>query len=240
MTATTNTNGRNVRKSLAEQIDRLEQLLEGLGNTINETVQDAVQVAINEVLMNTELQSRLRETQNAATAQPKVQGWFNWMGNAVKGSCTTAWSKVSWVCAKVAEGAQKCWSWLCQKTTQTAAPIRKAVSLGWTWCWRKLKNAGIWSAERTMRLVAGCRNLSKGMSAVGQFLWHIRKSLVLALGVGCVVGLGCYLAGPVISSLVSGLAGFAGALFGSAMNALRRALAGVSLQHSYPESPSMA
>ena len=58
------------------------------------------------------------------------------------------------------------------------------------------------------------------------------KPVLVALGVGITVGLGCYLAGPVIASAVSGLAGFAGSLLASALNALRRGLAGLQLHHA--------
>jgi hypothetical protein len=49
----------------------------------------------------------------------------------------------------------------------------------------------------------------------------MRKALLAALAAGLTVGLGCYYAGPVVSSLVSGLAGFAGSLAGGATRALR-------------------
>jgi hypothetical protein len=231
MTTTTNTNGRTVRKSLADQIDRLDTMLEGLADGINETVtavvQDAVkkavQAAIGEVLANAELQNRLQAAQstNNAPARPATPSF----GQKLKG-----W--IGWACAKVAQTAKKCWTWLCLKTSHPAVQVQKGMSLGWTWCLRNLRNAGIWIAEHTTHLVSGCRNVCKSMSTLGQFLWHCRKSLVIALGVGMLVGLACYLAGPVISSTVSGLAGFAGALFGSAMNALRRMLAGMSLENS--------
>ncbi len=73
--------------------------------------------------------------------------------------------------------------------------------------------------------------------ALGAFLgsaagvaWQARQPLLLALGVGAALGLGCYLAGPVVSSAVSGFAGFVGALVASAVNSLRQALLGISFQ----------
>jgi hypothetical protein len=58
----------------------------------------------------------------------------------------------------------------------------------------------------------------------------MRKPLLIALGVGAVLALGCYLAGPVVSSAVSGLAGFVGSLAASAVNSLRLALLALDLQ----------
>ena len=66
----------------------------------------------------------------------------------------------------------------------------------------------------------GCWALLCGASGVA---WRARKPLLLALGVGAVLGLGCYLAGPVVSSAVSGFAGFVAALVASAVNSIRRA-----------------
>ena len=57
------------------------------------------------------------------------------------------------------------------------------------------------------------------MPALLMVLWAYRKPLVIALGVGLVIGLGCYLAGPLVASLVSGAMGFLGALV---VNLLRR------------------
>jgi hypothetical protein len=51
------------------------------------------------------------------------------------------------------------------------------------------------------------------------------KPLLVALAVGTTVGLGCYLAGPAVSSAVSGVAGFAGSLVASGLSRLRRILA---------------
>src|SRR5260370_7374584 len=45
-TTTTTSNGRAARKSLAEQIDRLDNLLEGLSENLTEAVADAVRAAV--------------------------------------------------------------------------------------------------------------------------------------------------------------------------------------------------
>ena len=78
MANTSSANGRTQRKSLAEQIDRLDAILDGLAEGINDTVvaavqeavQGAVQVAVRaavvEVLTNEELRRRLQP----ATAGP--------------------------------------------------------------------------------------------------------------------------------------------------------------------------
>src|ERR1700692_4536221 len=99
MTATMNTHGQTIRKSLADQIDRLDQILDGLAEGINETmtaawqdaVKDAVQVAVAEVLTNAELQKCLRgnlvsdnepDRPAALSFGQKIKGWFGWVGMA--------------------------------------------------------------------------------------------------------------------------------------------------------------
>ena len=64
----TSANGRAQRKSLAEQIDRLDLILDGLADGLQEAVADAVtaavsvavQAAVREVLTNPQLLERLR------------------------------------------------------------------------------------------------------------------------------------------------------------------------------------
>ena len=76
-----------------------------------------------------------------------------------------------------------------------------------------------------------------GLSALGRRVWlggaltvllarRYRKPLLVAMAVGTAVGLGCYLAGPAVSSAVSGLAGFVGSLVAGTRDRLRRMLAG--------------
>jgi hypothetical protein len=50
-----------------------------------------------------------------------------------------------------------------------------------------------------------------------------RKPLLIAGGVGLLVGVGCYFAGPAIASAVSGLYAFAGTLAARAWKKLRQA-----------------
>src|SRR5262245_66223003 len=96
---TTTTNGRT-RKSLAEQIDRLDAILDGLADALNEAVadavrdavtaavQEAVHAAVVEVLTNAELRKRLGVVPTPVT-QPAVP-----------------------VVVCLAGAARRCWNWL--------------------------------------------------------------------------------------------------------------------------------
>jgi hypothetical protein len=58
-------------------------------------------------------------------------------------------------------------------------------------------------------------------------IWACRKPLLIALGVGLLIGMGCYLAGPLVSSTVSGVAGFVGILAVDLFAQFRRMLGAV-------------
>ena len=62
-------------------------------------------------------------------------------------------------------------------------------------------------------------------------LWACRKPLLIAVAVGLVVGLGCYLAGPLVASTVSGLAGFLGTLAAGVVKQLRQMVGQVEMPH---------
>src|ERR1700746_3724850 len=113
MTTMTQSNNRTERKSLAEQIDRLDKILDGLAEGLNEAVvtavQDAVTVAVRqaiqavvtEVLTNPDLLAMLRgPLASAASAtiqpaaesgEPQPQGWLSrargWMRRQWSGAC---------------------------------------------------------------------------------------------------------------------------------------------------------
>src|SRR4029077_6840867 len=106
--ATTTTNGRPARPTLATQIDRLDTLLDGLSENLTEAVADAVRAAVltavqtvlTEVLTNPEVLARLRDAlPPAATVSPAVAraSWkermakvWSWLGAKVRsvvGAC---------------------------------------------------------------------------------------------------------------------------------------------------------
>ena len=62
------------------------------------------------------------------------------------------------------------------------------------------------------RLTTIGRGIWWGAVDASRFFRQVRRSLVVALGVGVVVGVGCFVAGPMVASTVSGFAGFVGSL----------------------------
>jgi hypothetical protein len=201
-----NANGRAQRKSLAEQIDRLDLILDGLADGLSAAVADAVtaavgtavQAAVREVLSNPQLLQRLRPEPAPAPG--------------------TYRRLASWLCGRLAGALCQCW----RGVSTAAAQVRQKVE------------------EVTAVLRAGRQALvgrvCGGLTAFGRRVWlggallvllarRHRRPLLMALAVGATIGLACYLAGPAVSSVVSGVAGFVGALAASALTRLRRMLA---------------
>jgi hypothetical protein len=93
-TTTTNPDGR-ARKSLAEQIDRLDAILDGLSealqgavadavkDAVGQAVQEAVRAVLSELLTNRDLQQQLQQAAQPAPAPPQeAQGTKSWLGRA--------------------------------------------------------------------------------------------------------------------------------------------------------------
>src|ERR1700732_2466797 len=72
--------------------------------------------------------------------------------------------------------------------------------------------AGPWTVEVATGTIDVSRKVMKCARAcwvrlvlVASLVNQLRKPAVVALGVGALVGLGCYLAGPVVAATISGL-----------------------------------
>lgn len=180
-----NTNGR-VRKSLADQIDRLDQVLDGLTVGLHEAVasavRDAVEVAVREtvnavlteVLTNPVVQEKLRDLatppEQPVSEAPKpglrerIACIGSWIGEQVRSAYQAA-------CSLLSKGCRAC-SKLCQR-------VRK----GCVSCWSR-------------------------MQAVRRY----KVQLLSALFVGVAVGAAAYVAGPWLAASVSAVGGFAATL----------------------------
>ncbi len=101
-------NGR-ARKSLADQIDRLDKVLDGLADGLNDAiasaVQEAVRAVLKEVLVQQELLAKLQaETtvqKPAAEAKPTLHG-------RIAGVCRQAWARVKELFGSAGRGAATC------------------------------------------------------------------------------------------------------------------------------------
>jgi hypothetical protein len=182
-TAIATSNGR-ARKSLADQIDRLEGILDGLAEALNEAVVQAVRQAVTvavrtalaEALANPDLRARM-VVAPAADVGPRPSMLKRLMAAArrTKNRITTAIGRFGrWVFGSV------------RALPRNTGRLARA---SWRVNWRGLRWLG-----------ASARKLPSQ-------IWRMRGPVLLALSVGGVVAWGCYVAGPIIAATVGGLAG---------------------------------
>jgi hypothetical protein len=205
--STTGANGRAQRKSLAEQIDRLDQILDGLADgldaavagAVTAAVGTAVAAAVREVLSNPQPLERLRPEPAPAAGKPR--GLLRRLSGGLAGALRRCGGRL----AAVAGRGRR-------KAGEVAAALR----------------AGRQALAGRVRagMTSFARRVWRGGALAVLLARRYRKPLVAALAVGAAVGLGCRLAGPAVSSAVSGLAGFVGALAAGTPSRLRRVLAG--------------
>jgi len=196
MNATTiSPNGRPLRKSLASQLDRLDNILDALSDGLNQAVatvvedavSKAVAVAVRELLTNSELLRAIHGPQPAnSRAAPEPP--------------PTAPPRPNLLRQILDRGRAT----LVHAAAVTVASLFSARS----WVGTKVRLAVSHMAER-------CARIRDGFSSALLLLWHGRKIVLAALGAGLLVGLGCYHASPLVASTVSGLAAFAGSVAGA-------------------------
>jgi hypothetical protein len=174
---TTTSNGR-ARKSLAEQIDRFDKMLEGLSEELSAAVGDAVrsvvavavreavQAVLTEVLTNPELLARLRKALPVATPVPRP---------------------------RLRERLVQAWSWLSGQVRSVLAACQGGLN--------RLGAAAVHHFQRAQQAAqAAWLRL--------RVLRHFRGQLLLAVGIGVAAGVAAFLAAPWLAAVLSGLGGF--------------------------------
>ncbi len=200
----TMTNGRQ-RKSLANEIDRLEATVDALAIGLNEAVatvvekvvekivRDAVQTAVAEVLANPELRKKL--------APPKKS-----VPSKVVGAITSA-----------GRSAVRVAKWVSAKAVKTGHLAQNGIRAGGA-----AAIAKVCAADRCVRTLA-CRSWVRAQRTLA-LVRRLRRPLLTAAGIGFVVGVGCYVAGPAVASVISGLAAMTTSMTAQALSWLRRNL----------------
>jgi hypothetical protein len=186
---TLNMNGRT-RKSLADQIDKLERLLDGLAEGLNEAVAAAVQEAVSQVLTQLlaapELQARLQAAVPPAmpatptpTVLARVRAACQRVGTLISDRVRALGRNVQVLATRVKLSCHQCWVRCTATCVHFARNVRGWFLTGWL-------------------LLHGARHLAGFVAA--------------ALAVGTAAGMGAYLLGPTIAAAISGTSGFVGAL----------------------------
>jgi hypothetical protein len=218
MTTTNTNNSRPQRQTLASQIDRLEDILAGLpeslGQTVAEAVQDAVgkavELAVREVLTNPDILRALQAAvPNAAPAKSAQDG-------SVAKSLGQTWQRTR-------ENAARAGARVGEKAVAVGGSLARACA----WVGGGLQAAWNWLSGACGRAAAGVAATCSALPALMLMLWAYRKPLLIALTFGLVVGLGAYYAGPAVSATFSGLLAFVGALVVNLVRRLKQVMEAV-------------
>jgi hypothetical protein len=191
MAMTNEVNGR-VRKSLAHQLDRLDSILNGLAEALDESiaqavrdavgiaVREAIEAAVRELLSRPELLAALRPAEGPAPPPADCAARARRAGRracgGVRALLAPVGGAVRWVAAATDE--------LFRPAGTRCAEVTRALVR---------RTAGL-----TARLVAGL-----AMAVV--VAWHLRRRMSAAAAAGVAAGMAGYLAGPVVTAAACGM-----------------------------------
>jgi hypothetical protein len=195
----TTANGR-IRKSLAEQIDRLDHILDGLADALNQSVADAVKQAVT-LAVQEAIQGILAEVLNNPELLVKLRGLV---------SVTTPTTSVPVTAAAPAA------------TTSRVGRLTGQVGSWLGRGWRSVRQACVSVTSSVTHALAATKRR-------WQMMRQFRFPLLTALGVGLVVGIVAFCGGPYIAAVTGWIAGFTSALIAQAGVFLRRTLAALEM-----------
>jgi hypothetical protein len=176
----TNTNGRQERKTLAGQLDRLDNTIDALADGLNKFVADAVREAITAAVSQT-VEAALREL----LARPELLRQL--AGQAVPPT------------AAVVEPVKP--SLLRRLVSSEAQRVR----LGWAWVALRVGTKVTGVKEQAHTTWQRIRMLPTRMGELLKSGWRHRRRVGLAMGGGLLTGLCSYAAGPVLAAIACGV-----------------------------------
>jgi hypothetical protein len=179
---TTTTNGR-ARKSLAEQIDRLDQVLDGLAESLNEAVATAVKEAVG-VAVKEAVQAVLTEVLTNPAILAKLCGMATPNARPVNEVPKPG----------LRERVSRVWSWIGVRLISVCEAAGELGRYGWQTC-----------GKLHQRVRQGCMSFWTRVRVVR----HFKVQLLNALAVGVAAGMTAYFAGPWLAAGVSAAGGFA-------------------------------
>ncbi len=223
------TNGR-ARKSLADQIDRLDRTLDGLSDGLNDAVAQAVKEAVSvaveqaisqvlrELLDNPLLLAQLQGAacthKNSNCEQPSMIERLGRACRRLVGGLTSI-GVVCW--GRVGDLAAVVMSAIVDATNAIGARLRQMREQIGVCCWQLRQTIG-----------AGCSMLRQ-LLALSKERWQLVRrvaGVVLTAGlVGGVLAVLAYFAGPLAASAISAASGFTATLASQAVVMLRRRIA---------------
>jgi hypothetical protein len=187
----TSTNGRLQRNSLSHEIDRLNLILDGLADGLQEAIAMAVKEAVEKAV-----EATVKEVLSNAELQKRLPALQK--------------PKPSRIVSNLVNVAKKRWNWIANLTKRVWVKTTEATSI--------ISKKSVRVVGRVVRFVSlFARHLWINVLVIALLAVQFHKPLLIALGVGTLIGMGCYFAGPVVASTFSGVAGFAGSLVASAV-----------------------
>jgi hypothetical protein len=188
------------RRTLAEEIDRLDRLLDGLADGLNEAVASAVKQAVGPAA-RTAVREALHDAGIAPAPAPRVA------------AARQARPAGAGEPGEVREARRRAWPWLVALGQLLGAAWERAEALART------ARDGLTAAGQQVR--RGGAVARAGLRLAGRF----RLRVLAALGLGLAAGLAAFLGGPLPAGLAAGLGCFALALLLLLGPAWRRAQA---------------
>ena len=171
-------NGRLPRKNLSDQLDRLDRILDGLDGALAGAITEAVKDAVS-----TSVAEAVRVTLIEIVTNPDVIA-------LLRGGSLAAFQASREASPKVAA------------RVTVVDRVRQGVSAAWKWSLRKLKAIGLAIMSRARSIRAGVVGTVRSVNMV----WRLKRPLLIALGVGSVMGAVAYASSPWMAAILSGIA----------------------------------
>jgi hypothetical protein len=197
MALTATLNGRKEpRRSLSQELDRLDKMLDGLAEAIPDAVADSVKEALT-----TAMAEAFRATLMEVVANPDIIA-------RLRGDRVTAVSMDQPAPAP----------------SSTQQPIRKSAFNAWKHVWAGLKLAVNFIVSPVHTAVRCTINSYRQINMI----WGLRKPILVALGVGVVIGVAAYASAPWIAGVIAGFGAASTTLLGQFAVWTRRMYASLS------------
>ena len=208
---TTMSNSRAQRKSLANEIDRLDDILDGLDAALAGSVETAVRDVVGQVVRET-VEATVREV----LSSPEL------IRAAVAHHTPTAPVPTQAQAPRrtIKDLLKEKLAWLYQQAMEIASQAKRNIASAWLWSLDNVRKGCAWMWGRS-------KDVIQLTSSALRCAWKFRTTTALALGIGTTVGVGAYFAGPIIAGVLCGLGGAAMTAAGMVLWPLWRLMAGI-------------
>jgi hypothetical protein len=196
------------RKTLAEQLDRLDAVLDSLAENLNDTVTAAVAAVVKEVIP-TAVQEAVHAAVLEALADAQRQ-------RQVISTRLPSSEPAVPVPVRLADRARRCWTWLvgaAQDAWNSVTTVAQAArARAFEASHHSFMTARAKAKQVREQLIARARVWRMRLLVLVTIARRLRRRLLVSLGVGVVAGLVAYLAGPVVVSVAFGLVSLAASM----------------------------